>query len=94
MIDKEYIDHEFQIIEAMNTCQKCKSKIIKHGKVEEARKTGQRYQVIDEEDTEIILNNLKLLYKYYGEISNAALSLQAEVVMMENKFKKSIRKVE
>ena len=90
MIDKEYIDTEFDIVNAITESQDYKAKIIQHGKVEEARKTGQRYQAITEEDAQIILDNLDKLYEIYKRINNDALSLQSEVVMISNQFKNNI----
>lgn len=87
-------DTELEIVNAMSEAQKCKERIIRHGKLAEAIRTGNRYQRIEEEDTQIIIDNLNQLYKLYGKISNAALSLQADMVLMENQFKRTIRKVE
>lgn len=91
---KDHNDIELEIVNAMSEAQKCKERIIQHGKVAEAIQTGNRYQLIEEEDTQIIIDNLNQLYKLYGKISNAALSLQADMVLMENQFKKNLREVD
>ena len=57
-------------------------------------KTGKRVQLLTEEDYKIILENLDKLYKTYGEISNCALSLQADILSIENEFKKCCKEVE
>ena len=94
MIDKTYIDTEMHIVKLFTDSQDCKKKIIKHGKVEEARKTGTQYQMITEEDEKIILENLDKLFNIYGQINNEVLSLQAEVATVKNQFKKSLQEVE
>jgi len=90
----DHNDIELEIVNAMSEAQKCKERIIQHGKLAEAIRTGNRYQLIEEEDTQVIIDNLNQLYKLYGKISNAALSLQADMVLMENEFKRRIWKVE
>jgi len=90
----DHNDIELEIVDAMSEAQKCKERSIQHGKLAEAIRPGNRYQLIEEEDTQVIIDNLNQLYKLYGKISNAALSLQADMVLMENEFKRRIWKVE
>ncbi len=90
-MNKEYLKNEIELFNNIQKAQEIKTRITKHGKVKEATRTGQRYQQITEEDKKTILENLDQLYNTYGNISNNALSLQAETVLIKKQFKKSIK---
>lgn len=82
------------IMEDFIRAQNVKENSIRCGKVEEARATGERYQMITYEDKESILKSLDTFYKLYGLIASNALEVQANVVLVKDMFKKSVKEVE
>lgn len=90
-MDNEYVTSEMALFANLEKAQEIKQKIVEHGKVNEAILTGHRYIQITEEDKKTILENLDQLYNTYGQISNNALSLQAETVLIKERFKESLK---
>lgn len=87
----EYVKNVSELYHNMEKVEELTQKIIIHGRVWDAITTGQKYQRITKEDQKIILENLDQLYNTYGNISNNALSLQAETVMIKEEFQKSVK---
>ena len=94
MIDTEMIEAEMQIMYDFHKVQALKEKIIQHGKLNEARKTGEKYQKITEDDKKIIIDCIDEIYTLVGRISNNALLIQAKMVTTKQEFLKSLQAVE
>ena len=93
-MNKEYVKQEMEMYKNLVRMEKTRKKLVKHAKLEEAMKTGKRFQQITEEDKEIILQSLDKMYEYFGKISNNALSCQAELVYITKDFQNSLREVD
>lgn len=93
-MNKEYVKQEMEMYKNLLRMEKTRKKLVKHAKLEEAMKTGERFQQITEEDKKIILQSLDKMYEYFGKISSNALSCQAELVYITKDFQNSLREVD
>ena len=90
-MNKEYLKYQERLYTALTTVEKVKLKIIENGRLREARQKGERFQMITEDEKNMILDSLDQLYTLYGKVSSSALSLQAECVLIKKEFQNNLR---